>query len=123
MADNGRRKREDTLATALAGGSTLRAAAELAGVSERTATRRWADPAFRSRVSELRGAAVERATGRLADGMAEAAEVLRKLLDAESESVRLAACRATLELGVKLREVVEVEARIAALEAQAAMKP
>jgi hypothetical protein len=59
-----------------------------AGIGERTANRRWADPAFRKRVGELRAAAIERATGKLADGMAGAAATLRKLLRAKSEVVR-----------------------------------
>jgi hypothetical protein len=118
MAENGRRKREDALAVALAGGATLRAAAEAAGLSERTASRRWADASFRHLVARLRAEAVERATGQLADGMAEAATVLRQLLSAESESVRLAACRATLELAVKLREAAEIERRLCDLEAR-----
>jgi hypothetical protein len=52
----------------------------------------------------------------MSDGMASAADVLRTLLSAQSESVRLAACRAMLELGVKLRDAVDVEERLAALE-------
>jgi HEAT repeat protein len=55
----------------------------------------------------------------MADGMAEAADVLRQLLAARSESVRLGAARALLELGVKLREGVELEERLRALEERA----
>lgn len=116
MAENGRRKRDDALAVALAAGQTIRAAASAAGIGERTASRRWADPDFRRRVAELRADMIGRATGKMGDGMAEAADVLRTLLAAESESVRLAACRAILELGVKLRETVELAARVADLE-------
>jgi HEAT repeat protein len=61
---------------------------------------------------------VQRSLGRLADGMTEAADVLRQLLAAESEAVRLGAARSLLELGVKLREPVELEERLAALEAR-----
>jgi hypothetical protein len=106
------------LALALASGQTVRAAADATGIGERTATRRWADPDFRRRVGELRGDMVQRALGRMADGMAEAAHVLRALLDASTPpAVRLGAARTLLELGTKLRESVELEARIAALEA------
>ena len=122
MAGNGRRKADEALALALAAGQTLRAAAPAAGVSERTAARRWADPAFRRRVAELRGEMVHRALGRMADGMAEAADVLRQLLAAKSESVRLGAARSLLELGVKLRESVELEERLLALEERAAQQ-
>jgi HEAT repeat protein len=59
---------------------------------------------------------VARAMGNITEGMTDAATTLRKLLKAKSESVRLSACRALLELGVKLRESVELEERIAELE-------
>ena len=120
MAGSGRRNADEALALALAGGQTLRAAAEAAKIAERTATRRMADPAFRRRVTELRGDMVQRSLGRMAEGMSEAADVLRQLLAAKSESVRLGAARSLLELGVKLRESVELEERLRALEARAA---
>lgn len=119
VAHRGRRNADENLALALASGQTLRDAAVAARVGERTATRRWADPTFRQRVADLRGEMVSRALGRMADGMAEAADVLRSLLAAEGESVRLGACRAMLELGVKLREFADVEERFAALERRA----
>jgi hypothetical protein len=118
VAHRGRRNADEALATAVASGRTLRDAAADAGVGERTATRRWADPAFRLRVSELRAGLVRNALGRMADGMTEAADVLRQLLKAQSESVRLGAARSLLELGCKLRENVELEERLQALEAQ-----
>ena len=115
MAHRGRRNADEALALAVASGQTLRDAAQAAGIGERTASRRWADPAFRRRVSELRGDMVQRSLGRMADGMTEAADVLRQLLAAESESVRLGAARSLLELGVKLRESVELEEEIGEL--------
>jgi HEAT repeat protein len=116
VAHRGRRNADEVLALAVASGRTLREAADAAGVGERTATRRWADSTFRRRVGELRGDMVSTALGRMADGMAEAADVLRRLLVAESESVRLGAARSLLELGVKLRESTELEARLVELE-------
>lgn len=118
MADNGRRC-DDALALELAAGATVRDAAKSAGVSERTAHRRWADPAFRRRVTSVRAEAVSRAVGRLAAGMGEAADALRGLVTSESEAVRLSACKAILQLGVELRASVEFDERIAALEAAA----
>jgi hypothetical protein len=117
VAHRGRRNADEALALALASGQTLRDAAPAAGVSERTAGRRWVDPAFRRRVSELRGEMVQRSLGRMADGMSEAADVLRKLLAAESETVRLGAARSMLELGVKLRESVTFAEEMAELRA------
>jgi hypothetical protein len=122
VAHRGRRNADDALAAAVAAGQTLRDAAAAAGVGERTATRRWADPTFRSRVARLRGDMVARSLGRLADSMAEAADVLRQLLAAKGESVRLGAARSLLELGVKLRESVELEERLCALEERAAQQ-
>jgi hypothetical protein len=116
MAENGRHKGDAALVLALAGGQTVRDAARTAGIGERTATRRWADPAFRQRVVCLRAEMVAQAAGQLADGMAEAAATLRRLLTAEAESVRLGAARSILEIGTKLRELVELEARLQALE-------
>ena len=122
MAHRGRRNADEALALGLATGQTLRAAAAAAGVAERTATRRWADPAFRRRVSELRGELVAQALGGVADGMADAAATLRALLGADRESVRLGAARALLELGVKLRDSVELQERLQALEKLVASK-
>ncbi len=116
MAHRGRRNADEALALALATGHTLRAAAEATGIGERTATRRAADPAFRRRVGELRSEMVTRALGKMADGMGDAAGKLRELLTAESESVRLGAARALLELGTKLRESVELADKIDELE-------
>ena len=64
---------------------------------------------------------MQRALGRMADGMAEAADVLRALLPpGMPPAVRLGAARSLLELGVRLRESVELEARLASLEEQLA---
>jgi hypothetical protein len=121
MSANGRGNRsranaDELIVAALASGHTLQEAAASAGVSPRTVSRRLADPAFKQRIHTLRGEMIGRALGRMADGMSDAAGTLRKLLKAKGESVRLGACRAMLELGVKLRECVEFEARLTALE-------
>ena len=122
MAPNGTENdaltpRQEAVALALASGQSIREAAASCDVGERTVKRWLTRPTFRRRVGELRGDMVDRALGRLADGMTEAADVLRQLLAAEGESVRLGAARSLLELGVKLRESVELESRLAALEA------
>jgi hypothetical protein len=122
MAHGGRRKADEALAAALAMGNTLRDAARAIGIGERTAARRWADAAFKRRVSELRGDMVARSLGRMADAMTDAADVLRKLLKAKSESVRLGTARSLIELGLKLRDSIEVDARLAALEARTVEK-
>jgi hypothetical protein len=104
---------DDLLAVALAAGQEVADAARSARLSERTAYRRLADPDFRRRVAELRGRAVDRALGRLSGTMAQAADRLKALLDSDDERVALAAARAVLEFGHRLREQVELEERVA----------
>jgi hypothetical protein len=108
--------KQESIALILAGGTALRVACRKDGVGETTVKRWLKDPVFVHRVTELRSEMTNRALGRLCDGMALAADALRKLLSAESESVRLGAARAVLELGTKLRESVELEQRVTALE-------
>lgn len=115
MAGNGR-KNADALALALAAGDSIVDAAAKAGMGERTAYRRLADPAFQQRIQTLRGEMIGQALGRMAAGMTEAADVLRALLKADAETVRLGAARSLLDLGVKMREAVELESRLDELE-------
>jgi hypothetical protein len=114
MAGIGRKS--DALALALAAGDSIADAAAKAGMSERTARRRLADPSLRQHIEKLRAAMIERALGRMADSMTEAADVLRALLQAKTESVRLGAARSLLDLGTKVRDAVDMEARVAELE-------
>ncbi|CAA9293305.1 MAG: hypothetical protein AVDCRST_MAG77-4946 [uncultured Chloroflexi bacterium] len=103
---------------ALAAGATYTDAGQRAGVSERTVARRMEDTAFRAEVADCRRLMVERAIGQLADASTAAVATLRALLDAESDTARLGAARSILELGTKLRESVEMEARLIELEQQ-----
>jgi hypothetical protein len=116
MAGSGRKNADEAQAIALASGQTLRDAAAAAGISERTAARRWADDAFRCRIAKPRAEMMERTLGLLVDGMAEGAEMLRALLKAESESVRLGAARSLVELPLRVREHTELEERLRFLE-------
>ena len=115
MAGNGR-KNADALALALAAGDSVPDAAAKAGMGERTAYRRLADPAFRQRIQTLRSEMIGQALGRMANGMTEAADVLRALLKADAETVRLGAARSLLDLGVKLRDAVVLQEKVKELE-------
>lgn len=117
MAAQGRKNADSAIIAALAGGATVTAAAERAGVSQRTIFRRLQDAGFRRQVSDARSAMVSEAVGLLARASGGAAITLAALLKADSEQVRLGAARAIIELGAKLRETEELEQRIAALEA------
>jgi hypothetical protein len=120
MAENGSENDDGELSLilALASGKSVRDAAQASGVSQRTIYRRLDDPAFSSQVQSVRGDMIQQALGRMADGMAEAADVLRGLLKAKGESIRLSAARSLLDLGVKMRTAVDTEARLQALESQ-----
>jgi hypothetical protein len=115
MARNGTRRGTDAFLLASASGKSVIDAAGEAGISLRTAQRRRAEPSFRQELATLRGEMIERALGRLSDSMSAAADKLRQLLSANSEQVQLGAARSLLELGTKLRDSVELEARVADL--------
>jgi hypothetical protein len=104
----------------LAAGVSPSGAAKLAGVSEATAYRRLVNPAFRQRVEKARADFWERAMGVMSKGAAESATVLRKLLRSEDGRLRLQAARVLLEQGTKVRELLNVEQRLAELEQLAA---
>jgi hypothetical protein len=118
-AHAGRTTANDALLLALACGATHDAAAARAGVGVTTVRRRLADPAFVRRLRQTQADMLGRAAGAMA---AAATEAVRTLLDLQKPSVppatRLGAARAVLELGLRVREAVDLEARIAALEAQ-----
>jgi hypothetical protein len=118
VAHRGRVSADDRLAAELAAGKTVRDAATAAGVAERTAHRRLADPGFKAHVADLRGQMVAAAAGQLADGMGEAAGVLRALLGSEDEHVRHKAAVKLIELGLKVVELAELERRVSELEQQ-----
>ena len=117
-----RKKNEDALLLALACGATVEAAGRQCDLTERTVYRRLREPAFKARLQELRADMVRRSAGMLT---AAAGEAVRTLLSLQKDSappaVRLGAARAVLELGIKVRELADLEIRIAALEAQAGL--
>ena len=117
MADGQRKKAEDALLLALACGATVEAAGRQCGLSERTIYRRLREPDFRQRLQDLRTDMVQRTAGMLTAAAGEAVKTLLALQkEATPPSTRLGAARAVLELGVKFRETVELEERLAALE-------
>ena len=115
-----RKRGEEPLVLALACGASVEAAARQCKVSDRTVYRRLQDPAFRAQVQAARGEMVTRSAGLLTAAVGEAVRTLLSLQkEATPPAVRLGAARAVLELGIKVRELADLETRIAALEAQA----
>jgi hypothetical protein len=122
MARDGLTKtgRDEVLALALAGGANLQDAANLAGMSRRTASRRVTDPAFVAKVRECRAAAFDAALGGLSSRLARAVERLGELVEDANGAVALGACRTLLSSAHDYREQVELEARMTAVEGQMA---
>jgi hypothetical protein len=120
-----RKKAEDALLLALACGATVEVASRQCGLSERTIYRRLKEQDFKRKLRDVRADMLARTSAALS---AAATEAVRTLLDLQKSgvqaAVRLGAARAILEIGLKLRETVDLEARIAALEdRQAPMAP
>jgi hypothetical protein len=104
---------------ALACGATPESAAQKAAFSLRTVYRRLAEPAFGARVREARAEMVRRVAGMLtAAGIGSIKTFTTLQESAVSESVRLGAARAIIELGCKVRESVELTERLTAVEAR-----
>ena len=111
------RKADDPLLLALACGLSAEQAAKQSGVSVTTDYRRLDDAAFAARFDDLRAAMLARAAAMLTAAAVESVRTLADLLKpANAPAVRLNAARAILEHGVKLRALVEVEARLKDLE-------
>jgi DNA-binding NarL/FixJ family response regulator len=116
-----RRKRgTHLLLNALACGATVAQAAAKARVSQRTVYRRLADHAFRQQLRSLQTEMTQRAAALLLAGTMQATKTLIELLAPSTPpSVRRAAARDVLELGLCLRQMVELENRVRELEVMA----
>ena len=95
----------------------MEAAARQCGLSDRTVYRRLQDPEFKKRLENVRADMIQRSAGMLTAAAGEAVRTLLALQkDAIPAAVRLGAARAILEVGMKLRQMVELEQRLAELE-------
>ena len=118
MARKRNKSAEQALLMALAIGATVENAARKAGVSERTAYRHLADPAFQARVDQARRENMARTAGMLSGAALGSVKTLVDLAQDVSvpASVRRGAARDVLEMAVKYRESAEMEQRVAAIE-------
>jgi transposase len=118
MAGNGRKNADHALMLALACGATIESAARKSGVSESTVYRRLKDPGFQRELAKLQSEMVQRATAMLTASTLEAAKTLLSLQDPSNPpGIRLGAARAIVDFGVKMRQLVELEERLTAMEA------
>ncbi|MFM9965083.1 MAG: hypothetical protein ACKV2Q_28105 [Planctomycetaceae bacterium] len=124
MSQNQRQRSDGLLVLAVARGETLATAAQLSGVSQRTVNRRLMLPEFRREVQQARSQLVDAAAGKISNTLDAAAECLKSLLGSEhSDAIRLSAARALFEIGIRLKEVVELERRLQAVEDRLNVQP
>jgi len=104
----------------LAQGATLSAAAVGAGVGLRTAQRYMQDPLVRVALAQAQDAALGDVARRMSAGAGAMLDVLQAVAAdvAMPPSVRVAAARTWLETMFRAKEMLELSARVAALEAK-----
>jgi hypothetical protein len=115
----GRREASDEiLVEGLAAGLSFVQAGDLAGVSSKTVQRRLQDPEFARRVSRRRDERVGEVTGLLVDASHAAVGVLREGLGAERFADRLRSAQLILTMSGRFRELEDLSARLAEVEAR-----
>ena len=122
MARPKRLEVDRVLLQALACGATVEHAARKAGVGERTVYRRLAEADFVRQLRDLRTEMVQRTASMLTGaGMG----AVKTLVDLQADvavaaGVRRRSARDLLEMGLKFREAIDLEQRLAAVEARLA---
>ena len=113
-------RKQEALISALLTAPTLADAAHTAGIGEVTAWRWLKEADFQAAYREARRAVVQQAITQVQRATGEAVETLRSVMqDAEAPaSAKVSAAKAILETAVKAVELEDLEARLAALEAQ-----
>lgn len=101
---------------------TIGEAARMADVSERTIHHWLTDDTFRAALVAAEGDAIDRATRRLISLQDSAVDTLASILNdpLSKPTIRLRAAQSVLDYLLKLRELRNIEQRLAALEAQQA---
>ena len=88
----------------------------MAGIAKRTWYNWMHDEGFREAVTSEREALSSEALDRLKATLTAAVEGLSGLVDAEEKNIRLKACAEVIDYFLKLREIEDMERRLAALE-------
>jgi hypothetical protein len=113
---------EEAVLMALMRGKGIRGAAMECGLSPRTIYRRLEDPVFVKRLQTLRAELIGDITGMLQGSSIIAVGTLQDLMGINvPPDVRLRAAKTILELGIKMREVIDLANRLAVLEERAAL--
>jgi phage terminase small subunit len=110
--------RELALVEGIASGQTIREASTVAGVPYTTARRWRRRPEIQAAIRERAREAVEAGTLSLGQGASAAAKTLRAIASGKkpAEGPRVTACRAILEIGLRVLEVDKLTDRVERLE-------
>jgi len=122
MEHNGTLEKDSFLALALASGVSVADAAAQADVGRTTVYRKLENPEFRRQIAEFRDRLIATALGRIADSLTRSADVLTQMLDSPKEHIRIRAARALFTLGIRLRDSVDLTARLREVEIELARK-
>jgi len=114
----------EPLAVAVAGGHSIRSAADVAGCATQTAYNLSASPDFRQRVAEIRSQTTDQAVGALSDAATVAVARLRGIVDDPSQKAgdHIAASKAILSALGPMQELSELRKRLDAIENQPNLK-
>ena len=115
-------EKDSLLAIALASGASISDVAAQANIDRSTVYRKLEDPQFCRLVSEFRDRVIATALGRITDNLLRGADALAAMLDSPKEHLRIRAARALFSLAVKLRDSVDLTARVREVEAVVARK-
>lgn len=108
---------QELVLEALAAGESYGQAGARAGVTGKTVQRWMRDPGFSRQLSDRRGARLSEVTGLLLDATTDAVRVIRQECQhAEKASDRLRAAALLLSMATRMREKLDVEARVAEIE-------
>ena|SRR5579871_350427 len=120
----GKRNADHLLLQALAFGATDQQAAQQSGLSPRTVYRRKAEPDFQRQLKALQAETLQRALGMLTATTPVSAKTLLELQkDNVPYAYRLGAARTNLQCVLKVRQELDLEARLTVLEEQLASEP
>ena len=106
---------DDELVSVLLQSRTQREAARVLGLSENTISKRMRDNSFKKKLSERRRKIFDEVNSQLT---AEAAGVLRELLESTNETIRYSTASRILSLTESYLTATEIMSRLEALEQQ-----
>lgn len=111
-------RKAETLILALLAHGTIAEAAKTAGIGEKTAHRWLQNDEFQTAYREARRRVVEQSLATIQAVTSEAVETLRRNLTCGKPSVEVSAAQAIINHAVRAVELIDLEERLAAIEAR-----